>query len=458
MVTDLNRVLKMGNRVEMFIDDYLVGLKKNVTIRMNSPQKREVALFMDKPWEGESSGVYSVVFKDKDIFRMFYRATFPDNIDDRSINQGCAYAESCDGINWERKNAGIFEYKGQDTNIVFTGSNAHNFSPFYDTNPECPDDERYKAIAGHHPEGLAGYKSADCIHWEPVRSKALITKGAFDSQNIVFYDTNYNRYVCYSRYFTDPIGELKENKRIRAIQYNYSDDFINWTEPEPNSYDASMPIEHFYTNSTVLCPGAEHIYLSFPMRFVPDRHKIMEHKHKGVSDNIIMTSRDGRKWDRFLGDSWLRPGLDQRNWTQRNLIAAQGILETGDEFSMYVNENYEWDTSCIRRITIPRHRFGSMYADRFGGVFSTKKFLFEGNRLALNYSTSAPGSIKVGIFDENGWPVAGHTIEECDVIFGDELVKHVSWKNDADLGFLRGRPVSLRFELKEADIYSIQVC
>jgi hypothetical protein len=37
------------------------------------------------------------------------------------------------------------------------------------------------------------------------------------------------------------------------------------------------------------------------------------------------------------------------------------------------------------------------------------------------------------------------------------MIKFVSWENDMDLGFLHGRPVSLRFELKEADIYSIQV-
>ena len=43
----------------------------------------------------------------------------------------------------------------------------------------------------------------------------------------------------------------------------------------------------------------------------------------GVSDNVIMSSRDGRHWDRPFLESWVKPGLDQRNWTQRNLIVAE---------------------------------------------------------------------------------------------------------------------------------------
>ena len=30
----------------------------------------------------------------------FYRATFPENESDYTAGQGCAYAESNDGINW----------------------------------------------------------------------------------------------------------------------------------------------------------------------------------------------------------------------------------------------------------------------------------------------------------------------------------------------------------------------
>lgn len=451
-------ILKIGNRIEMFVDDYLISTKINSALRINSPQRREIVLKMDKPWEGRGSGVYSVVFKDGDIYRMFYRSTFPGNEkNDRSSGQGLSYAESSDGINWERPNPGIINYDGQDTNMVLTGSNAHNFSPFLDKNPYCKPEEKYKAIAGHHPQGLMGYKSADCIHWEPICDKALITEGAFDSHNVAFYDTNLNKYVCYSRFFLSSEDTPNVYSGVRAIQHNYSDDFLNWTHPEANIYDDGVPFEHFYTNATVQCPGAEHMYIAFPMRFLPERHKIKEHSEVGISDNVIITSRDGKYWDRYFLESWVKPGLDQRNWTHRNLIVTQGIIETGVEFSMFINENYEWDSSYIRRVTVPRFRFGSIHADRIGGLFTTKPILIEGDRLVINYATSAPGSIRVGIIDEKGWPLSYYSLEDCDVIYGDELQKTVTWHGNGDLSFLRGKAVQLKFELKDADVYALQI-
>ena len=60
---------------------------------------------------------------------------------------------------------------------------------------------------------------------------------------------------------------------------------------------------------------------------------------------------------------------------------------------MFINENYGWDSAYIRRITVPRFRFGSVYTDRYGGIFTTRPIVFEGSSLTINYSTSAPGSV-----------------------------------------------------------------
>ena len=121
----------------------------------------------------------------------------------------------------------------------------------------------------------------------------------------------------------------KAGERIRAIQSCKSDDFIHWTQPEPHVYNDGVPIEHFYTNATMPCPGAEHILLSFPMRFVPERTKDtegMSYPGGGVSDAVFMTSRDGVHWDRTFMDAWLRPGLEQRNWTHRSQTPGGGTV------------------------------------------------------------------------------------------------------------------------------------
>ena len=84
-------------------------------------------------------------------------------------------------------------------------------------------------------------------------------------------------------------------------------------------------------------------------------------------------------------------------------------------------------------------------------------FLFEGDRLHLNYATSAVGWIRVGIVgDATGWPACGYSAEECDVIYGNELDAVVSWRGDSDLSRFRGKPVRLKFEMKDADLYALR--
>ena len=454
----------IGQRVEMFIDDFLIEGMDKTYLKLNPPEKKEVVLRMDKPWEGLGSGIYSSVFKDGDRFKMYYRGTF-DNSSDKAEGQSCCYAESSDGIHWERPELGIHEFEGSTkNNIVMKGSIAHNLSPFIDERPGCPPEEKYKAVAGYAPEGLFAFVSEDGLRFKPYREEAIIQKGAFDSHNLVFWDPNKECYVCYSRYFAsnqEPDIQAPEDAAlflgIRAIQHSTSTDFKNWTPPQPNVYDETAPLEHFYTNATIPCPGAEHIYLSFPMRFMPDRSKVADHPKVGVSDNVFMSSRDGVKWDRPFLEAWMRPGLDRRNWTQRTLIPAWGILETSpEEFSMFGNERYYWDDSFIRRVTVPRHRFASVHGDYTGGVFVTKPIVVGGNSLTINYATSAAGSVRIGMIDEAGWPVAGFSTEDCDIIYGDELEYTVTWHGQSDLSQFVGQPIRFKFELKDADIYALR--
>jgi hypothetical protein len=194
------------------------------------------------------------------------------------------------------------------------------------------------------------------------------------------------------------------------------------------------------------------------MRFLSERHKVKEHIHPGISDAVFMSSRDGQHFDRRFLEAWIRPDLSPRNWTQRNLITAWGILETSpEEFSLYVGEHYEWDDMRIRRYIVRRHGFASMNAPYSGGMFVTKPIIFKGNKLSINYATSAPGSIRAGIVaDGTGWPAPGFSAEDCDVIYGNELEKTITWKGSSDLSKFNGKPIRLKFVMKDADLYSFR--
>jgi len=110
----------------------------------------------------------------------------------------------------------------------------------------------------------------------------------------------------------------------------------------------------------------------------------------------------------------------------------------------------------LRRYTLRIDGFISVNAPLAGGELVTKPLRFEGNQLEINFSTSAAGSVRVEIQDANGDPIPGFTLADCNEQFGDEIDRVVSWKQGTDVSGLSDKTVRLRFEPKDADLYSFQ--
>ena len=100
--------------------------------------------------------------------------------------------------------------------------------------------------------------------------------------------------------------------------------------------------------------------------------------------------------------------------------------------------------------------FVSVQAPLSGGEFVTKPIVFEGKELVMNFSTSAAGSIRVEIQDADGNAIEDFAPADSPQIYGDELERVVSWKKGSDVGRLAGKPVRLRFVMKDADLYSLR--
>ncbi|MGV3664217.1 MAG: kelch repeat-containing protein [Prosthecobacter sp.] len=447
----------IASRWELFVDEYLIAQKSGVALKMHEPVKREVVLTTGQPWEGPTCGYFSAI-QDGNKVRLYYRGSSGGS--DHSEDQVTCVVESSDGIHFTRPNLGLIEAGGtKDNNVIWRGVESHNFSAFLDTNPAVKPDERYKALGGVKqpgknwqtgatPGGLYAFASADGLHWRKLQPETVMTKGAFDSQNVAFWDAARKRYASYTRIFS---------ANTRAIQSSHSPDFLAWSAGTPNRYAADVPYEHFYTSATVPCPGAPHLLLSFPKRFVPSRLKVPEHKIKGVSDAVFMTSRDGVKWDRPFLEAWVRPGPDEKNWTDRNSMTAAGIVETApNEWSLYVSEHYRHADHRMRRVTVRKQGFASMHADAKGGEFITRPLRFAGTKLVLNYATSAAGSVQVELLDEAGKAIPGFALGDMPELYGDELEATVAWKSGSDMASLAGKTVRLRVVMKDADLYALR--
>jgi len=444
--------MNIGNRIEMFVDREMIESMDNCRLRLNPPVRKEKIITFDKPWESPTSG-YVTILKGKSGYMMYYRG-ISRHVNDQLDEITCV-AFSSDGVKFTRPELGLHDFNGSVQNNIILKSvpECHNFTPFADSNPAS--ETVYKAVGGHvriddtHAM-LMGLASDDGINWTRISDEPILTDGLFDSQNVVFYDELKGKYRCFYRYF-DKQGEkgLKAYEGIRSIKSSVSDDFINWEPGIKHEYDVSY-LEQFYTNATVQCPGAEHFYLSFPKRFMPDRKRDFYIDSPGVSDAVFMTSRDGHIWNRTFPEAWVRPGLDRKNWVNRNNMPCLGIIETSEnEFSMYIGENYRTESNGIRRLAVRKYGFASVNAGFEEGVLVTKPFVFRGTGLMLNYSTSAAGHITVELLDD-GFNV----LEKSNEFYGDEIFEEILFPNSPVK--YEGREIRLRFSLRDADIYAFR--
>ena len=471
----------LGSRRELLVDDFLVEtLSGGASQRLHSPTRREVAIVHDAPWEG-NGGNYHTVFFDAETrggrYRMYYHAWQIPVAGDPGHPLYMAYAESEDGIHWEKPDLGLVEFNGSKANNIvlatINGHECHDLSVFKDNRPEVPREERYKAVGyGRNPSGLYALKSSDGIHWALYNDgQPVMTGHPFDTQNIAFWDRNLGKYRAYIRDF--------DNGR-RDIMTATSDDLINWTAREWLKYPGA-PAEQLYTNQIKPYYRADHILIGFPARYVDrgwtdatralpsptlreQRARASTRYGTAVTDALFMTSRDGVSFHRW-GRAFIRPGLRTRhNWAYGDNYVAWQVVETDAveddaprELSLYATEGYfTGNVSRLRRYTLRLDGFVSVFAPLTGGECLTRPLTFTGEILEVNASTSAAGSLRVEIQTPAGEIIPGYALADCSEIFGDATDYKVRWKNDADLSELIGRAVRLRFVLRDADLYSFR--
>jgi len=449
-------VIDVGARRQLFVDDFLTASQSGVELVQHKPMPREVVLVCDAPNEGNISAYYTFL-QDGDKFRSYYRGAHFDEAAKKATHRELTcYAESRDGLTWAKPSLGLFEFNGsKDNNIILYGpEGTHNFAPFKDTSPDCKPEARFKALAGgsmlvkgKKKSCLHAYQSADGIHWSKIVPNAVITDGAFDSQNIAFYDEVRGEYRAYWRYFskgyTDERGWKPEG--VRAIRTATSKDFIHWENQADLRY-GDAPAEHLYTNAIQRYDRAPDLFIGFPTRFQPKNQQV---------EPVFMSSRDGVNFKRWPEAIIPITAPKDRQGNRSNYM-ARGLLHLpGDatEMSVFATEAYyAGPASRVRRFTYRMDGFVSAQA-KAEGTLTTKTITFAGSKLALNVVSK--GESKVEVQDPEGKAMPGFSLEDCTPINGDSIDQAVTWKG-GDLKSLAGTSVRLRFALKEADLYSLK--
>ncbi|MBS3762453.1 MAG: hypothetical protein KGZ25_04010 [Planctomycetes bacterium] len=477
------RIKKIGNRRELMVDRYLIDtFDGEAALKLHNPVRREIVLVTDLPWEGNMCG-FITVFEDDGRFRMYYKGWESQIEDGAVIHQhglNTCYAESSDGIHWEKPELGVVEFDGnKNNNIVWQSGYKETLIPFRDDNPDAESGVCYKAFGRRNVapgrRQLFAFGSPDGIHWDLLQEEPTITEGvtdaAFDSPNLAFWDSVGGIYRAYFRDWDDGRRDIKTAT---------SEDFLNWSDPEWLQYPGA-PAEQLYTSQVQPYGRAPHILVGFPTRYVerPWSRSIealpeLEHRRMrssaterfgtALTDGLFMSSRDGVTFRRW-GEAFIRPGSQlEGNWAYGDNYQSKGMLETvsnlpgaPSELSFYAPEGY-WrgDSTLFRRYTLRMDGFVSVNAPLSGGEILTRPLEVDGDRLVLNFATSAAGSIQVELQNQEKDPIAGFSLEECDHVIGDELDRCVTWNGDSSIGSVTDNAVRMRIVLSDADLYAFE--
>jgi hypothetical protein len=404
--TARSRPINVGGEKQLFLgpwaadgrDDCLVESMRNITMTMNEARVTgERMIQHDRPWD--RSDCWLSVLKDGEIFRMYYGSR--ESTDALRRGQPYSiillYAESRDGIHWDRPNLRLWEWEGsRDNNILFPNDDfPYLFKSvvvdqvFIDPNAKSPA-EKYKMVLGHltpprTPEeddlrapqpkasgflfprkgvearplraGHHVFSSPDGIRWKLMSQESIAT-GAGDAKYSVAWDSRLGKYVQFSRikppdpegaaFYRERFGVDCPDLNVRMIGRAESNDLLRWGKGEivirPDELDrASSPagltrLDFYGPNVRQYGEGCS-AYIALPTCHSHWKYAYVGegkgHSFPQTIDVQLATSRDGIRWRRAPGRRpFIRHGVQGAFWSKM-IFPSGDIIPVGDELWFY---------------------------------------------------------------------------------------------------------------------------
>lgn len=479
--------LQVGARKQLFFDRRFIAASENVALRVNPAQKLGPVFKTEKtPWEFHP-GQVAAVFEDGGVFKMYYGAYTP-------VGRAVAYAESKDGVHWNRPALGLVNVEGNtNNNLIVTDQGSMTpevASVFLD--PKAPADRRYVLFMGkwkepHDPNenGVYAYTSADGKRFE---KRLRVLPLLIDNPVLPAWDERIGKYVIWTRTLARDsdnqrrVGRIETAELLAPWPYNTSaPDFKGRASTEHLTNvlaadDKAEPFTDLYYNNALIYPFAQDAYLMFvtPFRhFSPGRQKFFRFQpgnDYGFIESQLAISRDGVHWSRPGYDAYIPMGFADE-WDRWLIVMGNGMVRKGNYLYQYYTSSGRTHDSGILRpehdkliepgggIGVVRQRldgFVSVDAGQEGGWIETPPLVFQGRRLRLNIDTGGTGVAFVEIRDAEGKPIPGFTAADAEEVGGNYIDQTVYWNGATDVSSLVGKPIRLRLSLKRAKLYAFQ--
>jgi carbohydrate binding protein with CBM4/9 domain len=444
----------LGQGWELFVDDFRIAAMSQVARAVRPGTKSGILLRPDEPWESDIVYLYGGAIWDDSarLYRMWYTA-----IDAAKAVQIC-YAQSRDGIRWDKPDLGIVEYQGSTANNIVIPATADAACYGVVLDPGDSDQSRRFKMLVYQTGGYCAFFSPDAVHWTAYSGNPVI--GGADVAN-VSYDVRRGQFIATTK---------QPYNGVRAAFVSTSSDFITWTTPQlalaADSLDQAFAVTRGGSDSQIYGMPAfayGNSYLALPWVFDITGAGEPGSAGDGIVQPEIAGSRDLVNWSRPVRDPLIPLGV-AGTWDQGLIFTASAPIVTSDSVTMYYGG---WNGThgsltrgaSIGRVTWKRDRFVALTnGGDYEGTVTTRPITVDGSSMSVNAKLAAGGYVKVELLDpDTGASLPGYGADQAVAIRGDALASLVRWSSGASLAALDGQDVVIQFHVRHGDLYSFRI-
>ncbi len=504
--------LSIGTQKQLFVDDYIIAKKENVTLEVGQAKKHgvviEPTLVSDfqagKIHDGPDGG--SGYEFGESAFAWFFSPHWDEHhqkfrlwyMSGKRPGAGLAYAESKDGIHWEKPliskdgKSNLVNFK-KPIPILRKNKKVHLLDIGLDgvtvmIDPRHPygHPEKYKValypnMGGPDACTRLGY-SADGITWDFYNDGYPVTGRAADTNNQINWNPLTKKYLLHCRQDFLAGGGVGELRGVRIMEHTEGNDLLNhpkaWktlrtfilNDPDKSVISGTqVPVYQIHTFPMWYYEGvwfALTDVLAATNRPVPKGKQDFFTRHeRGVWEFYMAPSRDAIHYNFEIATYSRKPLIPRGpagSFDKDCVRPPSHIITHQDEHWIYylaTNERWgarKWDA----RIGLAKLRLDSFFylqAREKVGTVTTKPFKVEGDHLELNVDAKS-GWIKVDVLDSTGTPIQSFSGDSAKLYRGfDRLRLKPRWKGEEGLSSLMGETVSLRFQFLNAKLFAFRV-
>lgn len=447
---------------------------RNVLLRIVPLHKEHGPLFTEeffsdppRRWEVRyDNGYPNVLYDPRDqMYRCYYTLFYEDpdsacaekaarssghytTSPDRRV--GLAYAQSADGLHWEKPSLGLVEFEGsKDNNLLFRY--AHGTGVMLDLRENNPA-RRYKLVTKiDFSDGRPGYMavnfSPDGVHWGEMQPWPEHNPQA-DSHNFPFYDAYIGKYRMMTRCWRDG---------VRVVTSCESEDFLHWSAPR--EVLRGRGFEHqVYAMPVFLCHG---LYLGLAAVFhegdraAPDFDTVDCQLYYAVTPDVFDAVAEGQPFIPRGTGSYPAGDFDC------GCIFSSPPVEIGNRLYFYYmggnGRHTDYRETSLGRGWIEKDRF-ACYAQRDPaqeGRLSIGQLAADGTDLFLLADIAGDGWIRACLREKwNGPVLEGFSEADCRLEkAGEGRYRLLFPETLTELG---RRPFCISLRFRGARLYAVQ--